>query len=122
MDPSIGIPFIEAIAAVIGAENLAVQGLDYPASYFNFVQGAEEVHIAAQHLTPEVAAQISSIVLFGDPRNGIAVEKIDPSKVLVICHEGDLTCKHPPFVTDTHRDYANDAPAVAVFAVEKAGL
>jgi cutinase len=38
---STGPPFFQAIANLIGATNLAVQGVDYPASILGFLQGGD---------------------------------------------------------------------------------
>lgn len=44
------------------------------------------------------------VVIFGDPLNGTAVGKVDPSKVLVICHAEDLICKGTWIVDSEHLD------------------
>lgn len=38
---STGPPFFEAIAALIGTDNIAVQGLDYPATIIGFLEGGD---------------------------------------------------------------------------------
>ena len=38
---STGPPFFQAIAKLIGAQNLAVQGVNYPASILGFLQGGD---------------------------------------------------------------------------------
>ncbi|KAE8442763.1 hypothetical protein EG329_002851 [Mollisiaceae sp. DMI_Dod_QoI] len=152
---STGPPFFQAIGALIGTNNIAVQGLDYPASIIGFLeggstaggtlmanlttqamtqcpntkvvvsgysQGGQEVHMAAKQLSPAVAAQVSSVVIFGDPDNGTAVGAIDPSKVLVICHSDDYICKGSVIVDADHLDYADDAGTAAAFVVKAAGL
>lgn len=42
------------------------------------------------------------VVIFGDPLNGTAVGIVDPTKVLVICHDGDLICKKQWIVLADH--------------------
>jgi hypothetical protein len=44
------------------------------------------------------------VVIFGDPNNGTAVGTVDPSKVLVICHDEDLICKGTWIVLAEHLD------------------
>jgi len=58
-----------------------------------YSQGAQIVHNAVSSLPTTVTSKISSVVLFGDPKNGTAVVNIDASKVLVICHTGDNICQ-----------------------------
>ncbi|KAF8850809.1 cutinase-domain-containing protein [Acephala macrosclerotiorum] len=120
---STGPPFFQAIAALIGTDNIAVQGLDYPATIIGFLeggdtaggtlmanlttqamthQGGQEVHMAAKQLSPSVAAQVSSVIIFGDPDNGTAVGTIDPSKVLIICHSNNYIYKGSIIVNTNH--------------------
>ncbi|KAH6679396.1 putative cutinase [Halenospora varia] len=140
---STGPPFFQAIAALVGTSNIAVQGVDYPASILGFLeggdtaggklmanltaramthQGGQLVHKAAKQLSAAVAAKVSSVVIFGDPDNGTAVGVIDPSKVLIVCHSKDEICKGSIIVTSDHLNYANDAATSAAFVVKAAGL
>jgi cutinase len=55
-----------------------------------YSQGAQLVHQAAASLPANTTAKISSVVLFGDPKNGTAIQGISADKVLTICHSGML--------------------------------
>ena len=141
-----GPPFFAAIAEYLnGTNQLAIQGVDYPADITGFLeggspigvavmcvallsfslavtdilraklinhtfaacpntplllsgysQGAQLVHQAAAALPANTTAKISSVVLFGDPKNGTAIQGIAADKVLTICHTGMLApLKYP---------------------------
>lgn len=49
--------------------------------------------------------------------NGTAVEGIDPSRVLVACHDGDSICKFGDVLTLKHLTYAADTTMAAAFVV-----
>ena len=55
-----------------------------------YSQGAQLVHQAAASLPAKTTAKISSVILFGDPKNGTAIQGIAADKVLTICHSGML--------------------------------
>jgi len=55
-----------------------------------YSQGAQLVHLAAASLPANTTAKISSVVLFGDPKNGTAIQGIAADRVLTICHSGML--------------------------------
>ncbi|EHK96305.1 putative Cutinase [Glarea lozoyensis 74030] len=131
---STGPPFFQEIAKLVGAANLAVQGVTYPASIFGFLgggdtagsktlagQGGQLVHNAARQLSAAVSAKVSSVVIFGDPNYGSAVGTIPASKVKVFCHTGDNICEGGITVTSAHLNYKNDAPAAAKFVASLAG-
>lgn len=50
------------------------------------------MHDATASLPANTTAKISSVVLFGDPKNGTVVTGVDASKVLTICNSGDDVC------------------------------
>jgi len=54
-----------------------------------YSQGAQVVHLAAASLPANTTAKISSVVLFGDPKNGTAIQGVAANKVLIICHASD---------------------------------
>lgn len=60
---------------------------------------------------------ISSVVLFGDPKNGTAITGVDASKVMTICHAGDDICKGGDDVTLSHLNYSLDAATGASFTL-----
>lgn len=85
-----------------------------------YSQGAMVVHNAASQ--PGFPAQsVSSVVLFGDPFNGQAVQGVDKSKVLEVCAQGDALCEGGGFggITPAHLTYGDDAGEAAAW-VEKA--
>jgi cutinase len=63
-----------------------------------YSQGAQLVHqaAAAAALPANTTAKISSVVLFGDPKNGTAIQGIAEDKVLMICHTGMLALLNNP--------------------------
>lgn len=42
MGTSTGPPFVESIGALVGVDNIAVQGVDYPASIVGFLEGGDD--------------------------------------------------------------------------------
>lgn len=46
-----------------------------------------------------------------------AIDGIDDSRVLVICHDGDDVCDFGDFLGPLHFTYAEDAPEAASFVV-----
>ncbi|KAM0283063.1 hypothetical protein ACHAQH_002664 [Verticillium albo-atrum] len=95
---------------------------------------------------------VMSVVLFGDPSEGDPVEGVDAGVVRTFCHEGDLVCQPTGAsaksgvgeddgigegegeeengemagsrrsVVGPHLDYSLDAPAAAMFVMQKSGL
>ncbi|CAG8958804.1 hypothetical protein HYFRA_00011755, partial [Hymenoscyphus fraxineus] len=82
-----------------------------------YSQGAQVVHRATTSLPNSTMSKISSIVLFGDPKNGTAIQGIDQGKVLTICHPGDNICAGGSKITRDHLSYGENAEAAAAFAV-----
>lgn len=148
-----GPPFFAAMAEYMnGTNQLAIQGVDYPADVAGFLvggspigavvmyvvpfpvlplppltksysraklinttlaacpstplllsgysQGAQVVHLAAASLPANTTAKISSVVLFGDPKNGTAIHGVAANKVLTICHASD------EYVSNLRREYS----------------
>jgi cutinase len=56
-------------------------------------------------------------VLFGDPKNGTALNGVDANRVLTICHSGDDICKGGDDVGLAHLNYSSDAGTAAMFAL-----
>jgi cutinase len=68
MGENVGPPFVEAIAALVGNDSLAVQGVDYPASILGFLEGGDAAgSILMANLTTQAMARCpnSKIVLSG---------------------------------------------------------
>ncbi|KAN0104468.1 Cutinase domain containing protein [Hyaloscypha variabilis] len=150
-----GPPFFAAMAEYMnGTNQLAIQGVDYPADIAGFLaggspagsavmaklinttlaacpntplllsgysQGAQLVHLAAASLPANTTAKISSVVLFGDPKNGTAIQGIAADRVLTICHSGDDICKGSDDIGISHLNYSLDAGTAAMFALGSAG-
>lgn len=103
-----------------------------------YSQGAQLVHNAmglinnATNNTSTVGAfspavvnpRITSILLFGDPRNGTAVPGVDNAqRVLSVCHaQDDICAKGGDVVTLDHLTYSQDAAQAAMFAMQRSGL
>ncbi|CZR62422.1 related to cutinase precursor [Phialocephala subalpina] len=86
-----------------------------------YSQGAQVVHLAAASLPTNTTSKISSIVLFGDPKNGTAINGVDASKVMTICHSGDDICKGGDDISLAHLNYSLDAGTAAMFALGSSG-
>jgi len=86
-----------------------------------YSQGAQLVHLAALSLPASTTAKISSVVLFGDPKNGTAIQGVAANKVLTICHAGDDICKGGDDISMSHLNYSLDSRTAAVFALGSAG-
>jgi cutinase len=82
-----------------------------------YSQGAELVHLATSQLPANTTSRISSVVLFGDPKNGTALNGIDAKRVMTICHSGDDICKGGDDVGLAHLNYSADAGTAAMFAL-----
>ncbi|CAF9905630.1 MAG: hypothetical protein ALECFALPRED_001060 [Alectoria fallacina] len=144
----VGPPFFNALDDLIGAENIAVQGVDYPATIGGYLiggdpggaqttaellnqaasncpdtqivlsgysQGAMEVHLGEAMISAEVAAQISAVVVFGDPFKGRPFLNVDSTKVMTYCFNDDFICDDLPVVDTYHLEYVVDTPAAAAF-------
>ncbi|KUJ10260.1 cutinase-domain-containing protein [Mollisia scopiformis] len=150
-----GPPFFAAIAEYMnGTNQLAIQGVDYPADVPGFLaggstqgantmaklvnktlascpntqlllsgysQGAQVVHLATASLPSNTTSKISSVVLFGDPKNGTAVSGVDASKVMTFCNPGDDICQGGDLITLSHLNYSLDAGSAAMFALGTSG-
>lgn len=62
-------------------------------SLAGYSQGAQLIHDAVPLLPANTTNKISSIVMFGDPKNGTAIAGVDNTKVMTICHAGDNICQ-----------------------------
>ncbi|PBP21072.1 cutinase [Diplocarpon rosae] len=115
-----GPPFFAAIGEYMnGTNQLSIQGVDYeaqPAGFFaggslrgaamitltscpdtpllvsGYSQGAQLIHLATASLPNTTTSRITSVVMFGDPKNGTALNGVDASRVMTICHAGDDIC------------------------------
>ncbi|KAJ7717000.1 cutinase [Mycena metata] len=84
-----------------------------------YSQGGQLVHNSAKQLSASVAARINAVVIFGDPDNGQAVQRIPSSKVDVICHVGDDICLGGDLILVPHLTYSVDTPAAAAFVAAR---
>ncbi|TVY44579.1 Cutinase [Lachnellula subtilissima] len=150
-----GPPFFAAIADYMnGTNQLAIQGVDYPADVSGFLvggsvigsavmtalidytlslcpttplilsgysQGAQIVHLVTSSLPANTTSKVASVVLFGDPKNGTALQGVDARKVLTVCHAGDDICKGGDGVGAAHLNYSVDAGEAAMFVLGSAG-
>ncbi|KAJ7930560.1 cutinase [Mycena leptocephala] len=94
-----------------------------------YSQGGQLVHNSAKLLSPDVAARISSVVIFGDPDNGNAVHGVPASNTCIICHAGDVVCDGVPLLDilllltlPEHLNYYLDIGAAVKFVVECLGF
>ncbi|KAI0808774.1 carbohydrate esterase family 5 protein [Xylaria sp. FL0064] len=87
-----------------------------------YSQGAALVHAAARLLSGTVVSKVAAAVTFGDTRkkqDGGVVPNIDPSRTLILCHDGDLVCDGTLIITDAHHDYDDLAPTAVSFIASK---
>ncbi|KAL1881188.1 hypothetical protein Daus18300_001039 [Diaporthe australafricana] len=99
-----------------------------------YSQGAQVVHNAMEKVAAmsnattapgnvDVAARVSSVVLFGDPRNGTAVAGVDQARVLSLCNaQDDICAKGGDVITLDHLTYNRNAPQAAMFVMQKSAL
>lgn len=105
-----------------------------------YSQGAQVVHGAMELInkanntaagagriafSPDVVnPRITSILLFGDPRNGTAIPGVDNAqRVLSVCHAQDDICAHGgDVITLDHLTYSQNAAQAAMFAMQRSGL
>ncbi|KAI7783419.1 cutinase [Diaporthe eres] len=99
-----------------------------------YSQGAQVVHNAMEKVAAmsntttapnnvNVASRVSSVVLFGDPRNGTAVAGVDQARVLSLCNaQDDICAKGGDKITLDHLTYNRNAPQAAMFVMQKSAL
>lgn len=87
-----------------------------------YSQGAQLVHNSLSLLPTNTTSKISSIILFGDPKNGTALPNIDNNKVYTICHAGDDICAGGDQVSLSHLNYSADAGTAAAFVINGRGM
>jgi cutinase len=87
-----------------------------------YSQGAQLIHDSLPLLPSNITSLISSVVLFGDPKNGTAISNIDSKKVMTICHAGDDICKGGDFIGASHLNYSADAGTAAGFVMAGRGM
>ena len=75
------------------------------------------MHNAADMLSAQDAAFVSSAVIFGDPNNGDPVGKISAADTMVVCHTGDLICAGQAVILAPHLTYGRDGADAAKFVV-----
>ncbi|EKD21173.1 uncharacterized protein L3040_000788 [Drepanopeziza brunnea f. sp. 'multigermtubi'] len=87
-----------------------------------YSQGGQLVHNAAAMLPPDMAAMVSSAVIFGDPMNGKPVQGVSAAQTKVICHNGDLICAGTSTILQPHLTYSQNAQEAATFTMKSAGM
>lgn len=75
------------------------------------------MHNAADMLSADDAAWVSSAVIFGDPNNGKAVGAVPAANTMVICHTGDLICAGTSVILAPHLTYGADGASAAQFVM-----
>ncbi|KAL0933103.1 cutinase [Colletotrichum truncatum] len=87
-----------------------------------YSQGSQVARLAIAQMPPDAQAKVSSVVLFGDPLGGKAIQGIDSTRLLVVCHTGDNICQGGSFIFDPHLNYSLDAPTAALFVMQRSNL
>ncbi|KAI4678326.1 uncharacterized protein J4E88_006847 [Alternaria novae-zelandiae] len=82
-----------------------------------YSQGGQLVHNAADMLSAEDSAFVSSAVIFGDPNNGKPVGKVAAANTKIICAPGDLICAGQPIILAPHLSYGANAAQAARFVM-----
>ncbi|CAO2648757.1 Nn.00g097060.m01.CDS01 [Neocucurbitaria sp. VM-36] len=82
-----------------------------------YSQGGQLVHNAADMLSAQDSAFVSSAVIFGDPDNGDAVGKVAAANTKIICATGDLICAGQAIVLAPHLSYGQNANEAAQFVI-----
>ncbi|KAH6659138.1 carbohydrate esterase family 5 protein [Truncatella angustata] len=80
-----------------------------------YSQGGQVVHKAASLLSASAMNGVRSIVVFGDPDRGYAIQGAPVNNVLIVCHEGDNICDAGDFIYLPHLTYLLDADTAASF-------
>ncbi|KAJ0337975.1 hypothetical protein COL922a_006109 [Colletotrichum nupharicola] len=87
-----------------------------------YSQGSQVARLAIAAMPADAQAKISSVVLFGDPLGGKAIQGVDSTRLLVVCHTGDNICQGGQFIFDPHLNYSLDAPTAALFVMQRSRL
>lgn len=87
-----------------------------------YSQGGQLVHNAAKLLPSSTMAKVSSVVIFGDPNFGDAVQGASAAKTLVICDPADNICAGGDLILPAHLLYSRNAAQAASFVATQAGL
>ncbi|KAI8936092.1 hypothetical protein NX059_007591 [Plenodomus lindquistii] len=82
-----------------------------------YSQGGQLVHNAADMLSAQDTAFVSSAVIFGDPDNGQAVGQVPAANTKVICARGDLICSGQSIILAPHLSYGRNADEAAQFVM-----
>ncbi|KAL6709645.1 hypothetical protein ACN47E_001073 [Coniothyrium glycines] len=82
-----------------------------------YSQGGQLVHNAAEMLSAQDSAFVSSAVIFGDPDNGDAVGQVPAANTKIICATGDLICAGQAIVLAPHLSYGRNANEAAQFVI-----
>jgi cutinase len=83
-------------------------------------QGGQIVHKSGSALG-SLGANVSAVVIFGDPDRGDAIPNIPVPKVDTICAPADLICDGVPVIDTQHLVYSTYAPAAAQFVQGQIG-
>ncbi|KAL2061772.1 hypothetical protein VTL71DRAFT_7150 [Oculimacula yallundae] len=86
-----------------------------------YSQGAQIIHLAASLLPANTTSKISSIIMFGDPKNGTKIQGVDERRVKTFCHEGDDICRGGNGVKRDHLNYVKDVRAAAEWGMRIVG-
>lgn len=107
-----------------------------------YSQGAQVLHNAMQYINngttlpgangtvapfadraAAINSRVSSVVLFGDPRNGTAVTGVEGPRTISFCSpEDDICSKGGDIITLAHLTYSQNAAQAAMFVMQKTGL
>jgi hypothetical protein len=97
-------------------------------SMVGYSQGSQVVRLALAQMDAGSATvkAVSSVILFGDPKNGTSLTgggaAIDPKRVMEVCRQGDEICAGKDFITSQHLSYSDNATAAAMFVMQRSRL
>lgn len=79
------------------------------------------VHNAISQLPQAATDKVAAVVMFGDPKNGVALGKGVDAKAKTFCNAGDLICRGQAVILAAHLTYGSDAEDAARFVAEVVG-
>ncbi|RKF76716.1 Cutinase [Golovinomyces cichoracearum] len=140
-----GPALIKEMRKSLGAENIAVQGIDFfvggdiegSERYLNvtndaanrcpdtkiiiggYSQGAQLTHNAAKKFSPATMSKVVAAAVFGDPDYLQPIGNMNNASIFSVCHSGDIICHSPGFNITAHLTYSVDTPQAASFIMSK---
>ncbi|KAI9147366.1 Cutinase [Paramyrothecium foliicola] len=145
---TLGPVFLNRLASLVGANNLAVQGVDYAANAAGFLIGGDpagsktlaQLTERATTQCPntkvvlsgysqgaqvvhngadQLSASTAALLTFGDPKQKKSFGSIPASRTRVICHADDNICNGGFIINEPHTTYQTDVPDAAAWVAAR---